>query len=38
VLEIMKWRVELSLRIQKMNVRTLWRGRPPKWKKILHIE
>jgi hypothetical protein len=29
MLEIVKQRVELSVRIWKMNVRTLWRGRPP---------
>jgi hypothetical protein len=29
VLEIVKRRVEPSVRIRKMNVRTLWRGFPP---------
>jgi hypothetical protein len=34
VLEIVKRRVEPSVRIRKMNVRTLWRGQsPPKRKK-----
>jgi hypothetical protein len=39
MLEIMKQGVEPSVQIQKMNVRTLWRGQsPPKGKKRLPIE
>jgi hypothetical protein len=39
VLQIVKQRVEPSVRIRKMNVRALWRGwPPPKQKKRLHIE
>jgi hypothetical protein len=38
-LEIAKQTVGTSIRLRKMSVRTLWRGRtPPKRKKRLHTE
>jgi hypothetical protein len=37
-LQIIKRAKEVSSRLRKVRKWTLWRGRPPKWKKMLHAE